>query len=212
MASAIVALPTDDAMAGGRMADWKLSSLATLVATAIAVHAGAAAAACLPEKPDIAVHGIDMGDPLSAALQLGTGYDMIEGEGGLSYVVFTNIAETEVLKLYRNPGDAASVFNIAEVLAIDELESDEEATVLDTPRFRTGRGVHLGMSRAELFALFGACPRLAESEAPIDLYRYELTDVAASDLLKAHNMPLYAAEYAFKDGKLVRFLFGFSYP
>jgi hypothetical protein len=152
-----------------------------------------------------------MGDPLSAALQLGSNYEMVETEEGLSYAVFTTNRETEVLKLYRNFGDAAGIFNLAEVQAADELETDEDATVLDTARFRTGRGVHLGMSAKELFALFGACPAAPESEAPVELYRYEISDLA-SDLLKAHNMPLYTAEYAFKHGKLVRFLFGFSYP
>lgn len=178
----------------------------------LALGASCAQGACLPEKPDISIYGIELGDPLSTSLQLGSDYEVIEEEDGLPYAVFTNATETEVLKLYRNFGDASGSFNLAEVLARDDLDEDEEATVLDTAAFRTGRGIHLGMTEKELFALHGTCARSAESEAPIELFRYELSDIATSDLLKSHNMPLYYAEYAFKEDKLVRFAFGFSYP
>ncbi len=171
-----------------------------------------ASAACLPTNPDIAVYGVELGDPLSAALQLGSGYEIVEDESGLSQAVFTNAAETEVLKLYMHPGDKSGAFREAEVLATGDLDADVDATVLDTPQFRTGRGIKLGMTRKDVLERFGACAATGSTEGGADVIRYEITDIATSDLLKAQNMPLYYAEYAFEEDKLVRFVFGFSYP
>lgn len=185
---------------------------ATIVLLAIAQGSRFVHAACLPNLPDVAVFGVELGDPLSTVLQLGSGYELIETEDGLPYAVFTNTTETEVLKLYRHYGDTTGTFQEAEVLAIGDLDGDEEATVLDTPHFRTGRGIRLGMSSKEVDDRFGACARSVVGAGPREVTRYEITDIATSDLLKAHNMPLYYAEYTFEQDKLVRFAFGFSYP
>ncbi len=172
-----------------------------------------ASAACLPTNPDIAVYGVELGDPLSTVLQLGSDYPVAEDENGADTVAFTNTAETEILLLHRLFGDKADVFESAEVLTAEDLDADVEATVLDTPLFRTGRGVRLGMTRKDVLDRFGAC-----AAAPTDagdgseLIRYEIIDATASDFLKTHNMPAYVAEYTFRGDRLVRFVFGFSYP
>ena len=171
-----------------------------------------ASAACLPTNPDIAIYGVELGDPLSAALQLGSGYELVEDESELPHAVFTNAAETEVLKLFKHYGDKSGAFREAEVLATADLESDVDATVLDTPQFRSRRGITLGLSRKEVVDRFGPCAATGNTETGADVIRYEITDIATSDLLKAQNMPLYYAEYAFEQDKLVRFVFGFSYP
>jgi hypothetical protein len=185
---------------------------AMIVLLAITLASRYVHAACIPNQPDIAVYGVELSDSLSAVLQLGSSYELVETEDGLPYAVFTNTTETEVLKLYRHYGDTTPKFREAEVLATGDLDSDEEATVLDTPHFRTGRGVRLGMSRKEVDDRFGSCARTVVGAGPREIYRYEITDIATSDLLKAHNMPLYYAEYTFEQDKLVRFAFGFSYP
>lgn len=184
-----------------------LATLAVLVSTC-----RVSSAACPPTNPDIAIYGVELGDPLSAALQLGSGYELVEDESGLPLAVFTNAAESEVLKLYKHHGDKSGSFREAEVLATGDLESDVDATVLDTPHFRTGRGVKLGLSRKEVLDRFGPCAATGSTESGADVIRYEITDITTSDLLKAQNMPLYYAEYAFEQDKLVRFVFGFSYP
>lgn len=195
------------------MADRSIQ-LGCLTAALVVLVAGCgiASAACLPTNPDIAIYGVELGDPLSAALQLGSAYELVEDEAGLPQAVFTNTTETEVLKLYMHQGDKSGAFREAEVLATADLDSDVDATVLDTPQFRTGRGVRLGMRRQEVVDRFGACAATGSTEGGADVIRYEITDIATSDLLKAQNMPLYYAEYAFDQDKLVRFVFGFSYP
>jgi hypothetical protein len=40
------------------------------------------------------------------------------------------------------------------------------------------------------------------------IFKYEITN-ARNDFLKKYNMPVYRAEYYFKDSKLVKFIFGF---
>ncbi len=195
------------------MAEWAMR-LGRLAASLLVLVAGTgiASAACLPTNPDIAIYGVELGDPLSAALQLGSSYELVEDDGGLPFAVFTNAAETEVLKLYKHHGDKSGSFREVEVLATGDLESDVDATVLDTPHFRTGRGIKLGLSRKEVVDRFGPCAATGNTETGADVIRYEITDIATSDLLKAQNMPLYYAEYAFEQDKLVRFVFGFSYP
>ncbi|MEZ5925998.1 MAG: hypothetical protein R3D57_16630 [Hyphomicrobiaceae bacterium] len=170
-----------------------------------------ARATCLPTNPDLSVHGIELGDPLSAALQIGD-VELAEDENGQAYAVLTNADETEVLKLYRTFGDTSGAYQEAELLTTDELENDEDATVLETAQFRTGRGVRLSMGRQEVFDLFGTCAPVEQGDDGTEVVRYEVSDIATSDLLKSHNMPLYRAEYVFKQGKLVHLLFGFSYP
>ena len=195
-------------MANGTM---RISWIVVAFISAV-MRAQPASAACLPTNPDIAIYGVELGDPLSAALQLGTNYALVEDDSGLPHAVFTNTAETEVLKLYMHHGDKSGSFREAEVLATGDLDADVDATVLDTPHFRTGRAIKLGLSRQEVLERFGACAATGNTESGADVIRYEITDIATSDLLKAQNMPLYYAEYAFEQDKLVRFVFGFSYP
>jgi hypothetical protein len=187
-------------------------SLAAFAFLTLLLDVSCAHAACLPEKPDVSIFGIELGDPLSTVLQLGSDYELVEDDDNLPYAVFTNATETEVMKLFRHYGDTTNSFQEAEVLATESLDRDEDAIVLDTPRFRTGRGVKLGLTRKEVLDRFGDCAAVASNAGSPDVVRYELADIATSDLLKAHNMPLYYAEYAFSEDKLVRFAFGFSYP
>lgn len=180
---------------------------------AFAGGAGTASAACLPTNPDISIYGIELGDPLSTALVLGTDYAVADDENGIATATFTSTAETEVLQLYRVYGDKSDVFEAAEVLAAADLDADAEATLLDTPLFQTGRGVRLGMTRKDILDRFGACATTpGEAGDGSVVLRYEITDIATSELLKAHNMPAYFAEYTFKGDHLVRFGFGFSTP
>jgi hypothetical protein len=172
-----------------------------------------ARAACVPANPDIAVHGIELGDPLSTVLQLGSDYQVSEDENGLDTAVFTTTSESEILLLHRLFGDKADVFESAEVVSAEDLDADVEATVLDTSLFRTGRGVRLGMTRKDILDRFGACAAApSETGDGTEVLRYAITDAITSDFLKAHNMPAYVAEYTFKGDRLVRFAFGFSYP
>ncbi len=195
------------------MANGKMRVFCPMVALfMVAATPHSTSAACLPTNPDIAIYGVELGDPLSAALQLGSSYELVEDESGLPHAVFTNAAESEVLKLYKHHGDKSGSFREVEVLATGDLDSDVDATVLDTPQFRSGRGIKLGLSRKEVVDRFGPCAATGSTEGGADVIRYEITDIAGSDLLKAQNMPLYYAEYAFEQDKLVRFVFGFSYP
>lgn len=175
--------------------------------------AGTAHAACVPTNPDISVYGIELGDPLSTVLQLGSDYLVAEDENGADTAAFTTTSETEILLLHRLYGDKADVFESAEVLSAEDLDDDVEATVLDAPLFRTGRGVRLGMTRKDILDRFGACAAAPSGAGDgTETIRYEIADATASDFLKTHNMPAYVAEYTFRGDRLVRFAFGFSYP
>ncbi len=44
------------------------------------------------------------------------------------------------------------------------------------------------------------------------ILRYEISDFKTNSFLKRYNMPVYFAEYTFKNDKLVKFIFGFEYP
>jgi hypothetical protein len=44
------------------------------------------------------------------------------------------------------------------------------------------------------------------------ILRYEINDFDTNPFLKRYNMPVYFAEYTFKNDELVKFIFGFEYP
>ncbi len=90
-----------------------------------------------------------------------------------------------------------------EALALKDL-------TIDT--FKTGRGVELGMSVAQVQALFGTCTKTRQKTGADLFIEYEIENADRDAELKGFGYPIYYAEYEFKSRKLVRYRFGFAYP
>jgi hypothetical protein len=86
--------------------------------------------------------------------------------------------------------------------------------------FKTGKGIHLGLSLDSLFALLGKqhCKTVQAKNKVTVTYSIAVPPKEAllgsreETFLDFYNMPSYYGKYIFKDGKLVEFDFGFEYP
>jgi hypothetical protein len=102
-----------------------------------------------------------------------------------------------------------------EYAEVEVRQAGPEALALkDLPveSFKTGRGVELGMSVAQVQALFGTCFKSRQKTGDELFFEYEISDADRDPELAKFGYPIYYAEYEFKKGKLVRFRFGFAYP
>ena len=122
---------------------------------------------------------------------------------GTGYYQLTNSSRTETITFILHPG--------SEKFSVAGVEVDADSPSPDVPefphsvqRFASARGVVLGMSRDEVKEHLGTPTSESDSEIR---YFYD-----SEPWLKSFNFPAYESVYRFKDGKLVRFAFGFPYP
>lgn len=80
-----------------------------------------------------------------------------------------------------------------------------------TVAFETESNVALGITEGFLLSKKGEPQSLVPS-GDLRVFHYEINDYANSLFLKKYKMPVYYADYSFKDGYLMSFKFGFVYP
>ena len=73
---------------------------------------------------------------------------------------------------------------------------------LPTDTFVSGRGVELGMSRADIISRFGSCLKADEKSGDGETIQYQIDNADRDPDLKGFNYPVYYAEYEFERGKL----------
>lgn len=131
-----------------------------------------------------------------------------ESKGGIfPYVTFVNASKTEILKLIFHHGSGENEFSEME---LSSNPNGQEGILLeDIDHFQSGRGIKLGMTKAEVEKILGK----ANMPSPNKLrYRIVDVDLSDSDFLKKYNLPMYYIDAEFKDGILVGYKFGFDYP
>ncbi len=176
---------------------------------AISLAFGAEAKTCRMKSPELAVAGVKLLDPESAARVLGSGPQLIEDTEELPHARFVTKSGSEELILYSNYGAEVDQYFEAEV-----RKAGKEAMVLnslDVDTFVTGNGIELGMSSAEVVRRLGKCGK-SEKRGSAELLTYEVADTEKDPKLKVFGLPAYYAEYEFEGGKLVRLRFGFESP
>ncbi len=181
-----------------------------LLVMALLAFPGAAHSKCRMKSPDVSINGIKLTDRDSAVAIVGSGADLIESEEDLPHTRFVSRSGAQELVLFAAFGAVEDEYSEVEVKA-----AGAEALVLrDLPieSFKSGRGVELGMSVAEVQALFGTCFKSKEKNGDELFFEYEITAADRDAELKDFGFPIYYAEYEFKKGKLTRFRFGFAYP
>ena len=190
---------------------FRCSSAAHLVlVTALLAFPGAAHSKCRMKNPDVSISGIKLTDRDSAVAVVGSGADLIESEEDLPHARFVSQNGAQELVLFAAFGADEDQYSEVEVKA-----AGAEALVLhDLPveEFKTGRGVELGMSVADVQALFGTCFKSREKKGEELFFEYEIAAADRDPELKTFGFPIYYAEYEFQKGKLTRFRFGFAYP
>jgi len=132
--------------------------------------------------------------------------NMIEDEQA-TRIQLANKTNTEYLILYHLDGANGNSFNEFEVGALKAKRKGFKTTSFAS--FSTESGVHVGMTQDSLVALKGQKYKRSVEKGNIVL-KYRITDKhAVNNILTRYNMPIYDAEYVFRDGKLIKFTFGF---
>jgi hypothetical protein len=169
-----------------------------------------AAAKCRIKGPDLEIAGVKLTDSNSAVAVVGASPPLVESEDDLPHARFVSTNGAQELVLFAHYGAVEDEYAEVEV-----RQAGPEALALkDLPveSFKTGRGVELGMSVAQVQALFGTCFKSRQKTGDELFFEYEISDADRDPELAKFGYPIYYAEYEFKKGKLVRFRFGFAYP
>jgi hypothetical protein len=170
----------------------------------------AASAKCRMKNPDVSIAGVVLTDSESAIKVVGAGAKLEESEEDLPHARFVSSNGAQELVLFAHYGAIDDEYAEAEV----RISGPEALALKDLPveSFKTGRGVELGMSVAQVQALFGTCFKSRQKTGKELFFEYEIQNADRDPDLKTFGYPVYYAEYEFKSGKLVRFRFGFAYP
>lgn len=171
---------------------------------------GLAHGKCRVNNPDISISGITLTKRESAVSVVGSGADLIESEEDLPHARFVSSNGAQELVLFAPYGAVEDEYSEVEV----RVAGPEALVLKDLPidSFKTGRGVELGMSVAQIEALFGTCFKSREKTGQELFFEYEIDAADRDPELKTFGFPVYFAEYEFEKGKLTRFRFGFAYP
>jgi hypothetical protein len=133
-----------------------------------------------------------------------TGYE-------LPYVYFSNTLQTQYLKLTFFNGNKRNCFSRFEIGYIADLQNVRVKNSSNFDKFYSETGIVLGMQKSELLEKKGE-KYVKTSQNGVILLTYSIDDFDKSQFLKRYNMPLYTAEYWFKDNVLIKFAYGFEYP
>lgn len=112
------------------------------------------------------------------------------------------------LKFYFHPGSVKNEFSEFRVNYVDQKGKDEFVT--DEIEFVTESGIKLGITMEEFKAIKGEPDSLTNDET--STFHYRIDALKNSEFLRLYNMPIYYADYKFKNGYLTEFRFGFEYP
>lgn len=118
----------------------------------------------------------------------------------------------ETLSLIQHPGDGK--YNISIFRVQLSAKSQKEYRPLKVNKFRTEKGIELGLSKQQIIDKLGKCYITKDStKEHIELYyRIEEPNDSKTKLLRNQNMPVYYASYILRNDKLQKFEFGFEYP
>lgn len=174
------------------------------------LHAVDAAAKCRMKNPDVSISGMTLMDSDQAIKLVGGSIRLEESEDDLPQARFVSTNGSQEMILFAHYGAIDDEYAEVEV----RVAGAEAIALPDLPieSFKTGQGVELGMTVAQVQALFGTCFKSRQKSGSDLFFEYEIQDAEKDPDLKMFGYPVYYAEYEFKRGKLVRFRFGFAYP
>lgn len=146
----------------------------------------------------------------------GLSEDGFYGDEYMFHADFLNKTKTEVWVLIGHGGDISTNF---EMLVRKATERDVVNPILPLHSFITGKGVHLGMTAAELTKILGTGEITEEKGKKVITYTIdpdspESLSKWAWEFGDPHRCayPMYSAEYTFSNGKLIKFRFGSPNP
>jgi hypothetical protein len=183
----------------------------SVLLSVVAVALCAAASSPVALFIDTRVGPVQLADEVSGkAFVLQFGGNEFEPDAGLPVFRYFNADRTEVLDLVMHPGGLHYEMMQFRIRRTRSAEP-KPVPVAEQGSFRTGRGVHLGLTVEELIRLLG--PSHQESGTGGDrTLIYRCTSATSCPVLTRVNMPAYEGKYSFRSGVLVAVECGFPYP
>lgn len=172
-----------------------LGPISALVAVACLAQG---AVVVVPRAVDLSLSGVFLHDNSGARDTLSRAQR--DSVGGLTLFSFANQGRSESATFVRHGGDEA--YSVSEIRVALGRPADTVPILPGAPtKFRSGHGIELGISKADLKAALG------EPHAETDVeVRYRFS---GSAWLQIHGFPSYESRYEFERGRLVQFTFGF---
>ncbi len=166
---------------------------------------------CEMAFPDTALANVVLEDAQSSTAALGSipSDSFSEGNEGFPHVDFASSDGSHWISFFFYYGDALDNY------AAMRLSRTRPTNVRDTlpnALFRSGMGIILGMTEADVIAKLGSCYSIYRGGDGHALLRYSIKDFAHSDFLGRYNMPSYFAVLEFDQDELIEYSFGFDYP
>ncbi len=168
----------------------------------------------IPKEVDLGVNGIMISDTTNVKTILkisSKSFDELEDANSLPHLNYINNDSTELLVLVTYPGSYKYTFDEFKVLRFDHNLKERYKALLKIKKFRTYKGLSIGMSINELKNILG--PNFKEQQYKNKtILKYRLSNLKKSKFLEYYNMPSYFGNYTFLDKKLIKIEFGFDYP
>ncbi len=170
----------------------------------------AAAAPCLPARPDTVIFGVSLEDSRSAVARLGTDWELARPDLQLKSALFQSQDGGQTLTVFIQP-DGGSDHSIAQ-FDLRLSRTGEKHRRLPAGPLKTGRGIRLGLSRGQVVARLGSCFTETATASGRTGLHYRFDYAQGGSFLQRYNMPAYRADYDFENGRLVHFRFGLEQP
>jgi hypothetical protein len=160
--------------------------------------------------PDSSIIGICLHSDSLVSSVLGDNYKMsLDANADIPNLIVINRKTNQLITFYKHPGGVIGEFAEFEVTGFEDYGIQESIEINDM-EFQTESGIKLNMTIGALKSIKGEPDTTLINKTTTLSYR--LDDIDKSSFLKRYNMPIYYADYEFKDGYLIRFKFGFDYP
>lgn len=166
---------------------------------------------CGMTLPDTALANVALEDASSAIEVLGSipSNGLVEDNTDFPHVGFRSSDGSQYMTFFIYYGDGPD--NYA-AMRLSRTRPTNVRDTLPSVNFRSGNGVTLGMSKADVIAKLGKCYSIYYGERGHELLSYSIKDHVRSDFLRRYNMPSYFAILEFELDKLTDYRFGFDYP
>ena len=163
-------------------------------------------------EPDTSISGIKLQDPGSLKSMIPNIMTLIDYQGPGAQACLLNKDETEIVILVFHAGSSAN--EVAEIHVYSKPNSPNKCTKpikLGIDRFITENNIKLYIHKKDLIKIKGQ-PLLIDKINGEEILQYIINDYDKNGFLKRYNYPEYHAFYTFKQDKLVKMDFGFTYP
>ena len=161
--------------------------------------------------PDTSVNGsLKLLDPASIREKLGDQHGKLTEDEGPDRIQLANRSRTEYLILYHSYASNANAFSEFEIGILPAGGASFRATSFAS--FRSRSSIRLGMKLDSFVAIRGKADTIYVNSGYTVLH-YETEDLHfGQGILRRYNMPSYEESYYFRQGRLVKYLFGFPNP